>query len=82
MNFIVKQMLPLLEHVACFCIDLSSMKKPEPVHSWCSLALTDCLITLDGLVAVISDEWLIHELTKVCFKIVHCLSLLKLYIST
>jgi len=63
-NFIVKQMLPLLEHVVCFCIDLSSMKKPEPVHSWCSLALSDCLITLDGLVALISDELLIHELTK------------------
>ncbi|CAH2072430.1 unnamed protein product [Thlaspi arvense] len=63
-NFIVKQMLPLLEHVVCFCIDLSSMKKPEPVHSWCSLALTDCLITLDGLVSLISDELLIHELTK------------------
>ncbi|XP_002873901.2 protein GFS12 isoform X1 [Arabidopsis lyrata subsp. lyrata] len=63
-NFIVKQMLPLLENVVCFCIDLSSMKKPEPVHSWCSLALTDCLITLDGLVALISDELLIHELTK------------------
>lgn len=68
MNFIVKQMLPLLEHVVCFCIDLSSMKKPEPVHSWCSLALSDCLITLDGLVALISDELLIHELTKVCLK--------------
>ncbi|KAJ0243800.1 Protein GFS12 [Hirschfeldia incana] len=63
-NFIVKQMMPLLEHVVCFCIDLSSMKKPEPVHSWCSLALTDCLITLDGLVALIPDELLIHELTK------------------
>ncbi|ESQ41855.1 hypothetical protein EUTSA_v10012423mg [Eutrema salsugineum] len=63
-NFIVKQMLPLLEHVVFFCINLSSMKKPEPVHSWCSLALTDCLITLDGLVALISDELLIHELTK------------------
>ncbi|EOA22149.1 hypothetical protein CARUB_v10002715mg [Capsella rubella] len=63
-NFIVKQMLPLLEHVVCFCIDLSSMKKPEPVQSWCSLALTDCLITLDGLVALISDELLILELTK------------------
>ncbi|CAN7140768.1 unnamed protein product [Brassica rapa subsp. narinosa] len=63
-NYIVKQMMPLLEHVVCFCIDLSSMKKPEPVHSWCSLALTDCLITLDGLVALIPDELLIHELTK------------------
>ncbi|CAE6108597.1 unnamed protein product [Arabidopsis arenosa] len=63
-NFIVKQMLPLLENVVCICIDLSSMKKPEPVRSWCSLALTDCLITLDGLVALISDELLIHELTK------------------
>ncbi|KAH0860523.1 hypothetical protein HID58_088784, partial [Brassica napus] len=63
-NYIVKQMMPLLEHVVCFCIDLSSMKKPEPVHSWCSLALTDCLLTLDGLVALIPDELLIHELTK------------------
>ncbi|KAL1197808.1 Protein GFS12 [Cardamine amara subsp. amara] len=63
-NFIVKQMLPLVGHVVCFCIDLSSMKKPEPVHSWCSLAVTDCLITLDGLVSLISDELLIHELTK------------------
>lgn len=68
MNYIVKQMMPLLEHVVCFCIDLSSMKKPEPVHSWCSLALTDCLLTLDGLVALIPDELLIHELTKVCYK--------------
>ncbi|CAN8244047.1 unnamed protein product [Cochlearia groenlandica] len=64
LNFIVKQMMPLLEHVVCVCIDLSSMKKPEPVHSWCSLALTDCLITLDGVVALIPDDLLIHELTK------------------
>uniref|UniRef100_A0A1J3JH88 Putative inactive serine/threonine-protein kinase lvsG n=1 Tax=Noccaea caerulescens TaxID=107243 RepID=A0A1J3JH88_NOCCA len=64
MNFIAKQMLPLLEHVVSFCIDLSSTKKPEPVHSWCSLALSDCLITLDGLVALVSDNMLIHELTK------------------
>ncbi|KAG2300192.1 hypothetical protein Bca52824_036664 [Brassica carinata] len=63
-TFIIKQMMPLLEHVVCFCIDLSSMKKPEPVHSWCSLALADCLNALEGLVALIPDELLIHELTK------------------
>ncbi|XP_010546931.1 PREDICTED: protein GFS12 isoform X2 [Tarenaya hassleriana] len=63
-KFIVNQMLPLLEHVARFSIDVSSMKKPEPVHSWCSLALTDCLTTLNGLLVLVSDELLIQELTK------------------
>ena len=65
-TFIVRQMLPLLKCVARSCIDVSSMNKPEPVHSWSSLALIDCLMTLDGLVAFLPREAVVKALIEVC----------------
>ncbi|XVF28131.1 hypothetical protein REPUB_Repub15cG0002500 [Reevesia pubescens] len=62
--FIVRQMLPLLKHVARSCIDVSCMNKPEPVHSWSSLALIDCLMTLDGLVAFLPREAVVKDLIE------------------
>ncbi|XP_030949259.1 protein GFS12-like [Quercus lobata] len=61
-TFVVKQLLPLLKHVVRSCIDVSSMKKPEPVQSWSALALIDCLMTLDGLVAYLPREVVVKEL--------------------
>ncbi|PPD80535.1 hypothetical protein GOBAR_DD22544 [Gossypium barbadense] len=61
-TFILKQMLPLLKHVAHSCIGVSSMNKPEPMHSWCSSALVDCLMTLDGLVAFLPREAIVKDL--------------------
>ncbi|XP_022760770.1 LOW QUALITY PROTEIN: protein GFS12-like [Durio zibethinus] len=63
-TFIVRQMLPLLKHVARSCIDVSCMNKPEPVHSWSSLALIDCLMTLDGLVAFLPREAVVKDLIE------------------
>lgn len=65
-SFIVKQMLPLLKNVARSCIDISSRNKPEPVQSWNSLALIDCLMTLDGLIAFLPKEVVVKELIEVC----------------
>lgn len=65
-TFILKQMLPLLKHVARSCIVVSSMNKPEPMHSWCSSALVDCLMTLDGLVAFLTREAIVKDLIEVC----------------
>ncbi|KAG4129239.1 hypothetical protein ERO13_D09G066800v2 [Gossypium hirsutum] len=63
-TFILKQMLPLLKHVAHSCIGVSSMNKPEPMHSWCSSALVDCLMTLDGLVAFLPREAIVKDLIE------------------
>ncbi|KAK6265211.1 hypothetical protein QUC31_016048 [Theobroma cacao] len=63
-TFIVRQMLPLLEHVAHSCIGVSCMNKPEPVHSWSGLALIDCLLTLDGLVAFLPREAVVKDLIE------------------
>ncbi|XVE82350.1 hypothetical protein DITRI_Ditri15bG0141500 [Diplodiscus trichospermus] len=63
-SFIVRQMLPLLKHVARSCIDVSSINKPEPVHSWSSLALIDCLMTLDSLVAFLPREVVVKNLIE------------------
>ncbi|XP_039020629.1 protein GFS12-like isoform X1 [Hibiscus syriacus] len=63
-TFILKQMLPLLKHVAHSCIDVSSMNKPEPMHSWSSSALVDCLMTLDGLVAFLPREAIVKDLIE------------------
>lgn len=63
--FIVKQLLPLLKHVVHTCIEVSYVKKPEPVQSWSALALTDCLMTLPGLVAYLPREVVVKELIGV-----------------
>lgn len=63
-NFIVTQILPLLKNVVRFCIDVSSMNKPEPMQSWNSLALADCLVALDGLIAFLQQEVLVKELLE------------------
>ena len=63
--FIVKQLLPLLKHVVHTCIEVSYVKKPEPVQSWSALALIDCLMTLPGLVAYLPREVVVKELIGV-----------------
>ncbi|KAE9611270.1 putative protein kinase CMGC-CDKL-Cr family transcription factor WD40-like family [Lupinus albus] len=63
-SFIVKQMLPLLKNVARSFIDVSCMNKPDPVQSWSALALIDCLMTLDGLVAFLTVEVIVKELLE------------------
>ncbi|KAI7984174.1 Protein GFS12 [Camellia lanceoleosa] len=63
-NFVVRQILPLLRNVVNSCIDASYMTKPEPMQIWSSLALIDCLMTLDGLLAVLPMEVLIKELIE------------------
>lgn len=65
--FIVKQMVPLLKNVVRSFIDVSSMNKPDPVQSWSALALIDCMMTLDGLVAFLSEEVIVKELLEVWF---------------
>lgn len=66
-TFIIKQMLPLLKNVFRSFIDVSSMNKPDPVQSWSALALIDCMMTIDGLVAFLSEEIIVKELLEVCF---------------
>lgn len=63
--FVVKQMLPLLKHMVHVCISVSCMNKPEPVQSWSSLALVDCLVTLDGLLALLPGDVVVKELIQV-----------------
>ncbi|GAY35570.1 hypothetical protein CUMW_017090 [Citrus unshiu] len=63
-TFIVRQMLPLLKHVARSSIDVSNTNKPEPVQSWSALSLIDCLMTLDGLVAFLPREVVVKELIE------------------
>lgn len=64
-SFIVKQMLPLLKNVVQSFIDVSFVNKPDPVQSWSSLALIDCMMTLDGLVAFLTEEVIVKELLEV-----------------
>lgn len=66
-SFIVKQMLPLLKNVIRSFIDVSCMNKPDPVQSWSALALIDCMMTLDGLVAFLTEEIIVKELLEVSF---------------
>ncbi|XP_057424012.1 protein GFS12 isoform X2 [Lotus japonicus] len=61
-SFIVKQMLPLLKNVVRSFTDVSCMNKPDPVQSWSALALIDCMITLDGLAAFLTEEVIVKEL--------------------
>ncbi|RDX85099.1 Protein GFS12, partial [Mucuna pruriens] len=62
--FIVKQMVPLLKNVVRSFIDVSCMNKPDPVQSWSALALIDCMMTLDGLVAFLTEEVVVKELLE------------------
>ncbi|KAK3025328.1 hypothetical protein RJ639_043837 [Escallonia herrerae] len=63
-SFVVKQLLPLLRNVVRSCID-GSVNKTEPVQSWSALALTDCLLTLNGLAAVLPKVVVVKELIEV-----------------
>lgn len=64
-DFIVKQIVPLLRNVVQSCIGFSFVNKPEPVQSWNALALIDCLITLDGVIAALPKEVIVKELIEV-----------------
>lgn len=64
-SFIVRQMLPLLKHVAYSCFDVSSLNKSEPVLSWSALSLIDCLTSLEGLAAFLPSEVIVKELIEV-----------------
>ncbi|KAL0367846.1 UNVERIFIED_CONTAM: protein GFS12 [Sesamum radiatum] len=63
-KFVVKQILPLLNNVIHSCISTSHVNKPEPMQSWGSLALIDCLTALDGLVSVLTTETIVKELIE------------------
>ncbi|XP_074383078.1 protein GFS12 isoform X2 [Apium graveolens] len=63
-NFVVNQELPLLRSIASSCINVSSVNKPEPLQSWGTLALMDCLMTLDGLVPILKEEVVVKELIE------------------
>lgn len=61
----MKQILPLVKNVVQSCIGSSSPNKPDSVQSWSTLALMNCLVMLDGLVAVLSNVMIIKELIEV-----------------
>ncbi|XP_059632013.1 protein GFS12 isoform X2 [Cornus florida] len=61
-NFVVRHILPLLRNVVRSCVDVSHVNKPEPMQSWSTLAISDCLISLNGLVAVLPREVVVKEL--------------------
>lgn len=63
--FIIRQMIPLLKHVARSSIDVSHMNKSEPAQSWSTFSLIECLMTLDGLVAFLPREVVVKELIEV-----------------
>ncbi|KAL9263385.1 GFS12-like protein [Drosera capensis] len=63
-SFIVRLLLPLLKNVARRCIHTANMNNPEPVQSWSSLALVDCLMTLNGLIPYLSKEVVVKELIE------------------
>lgn len=64
-NFVVNQVLPVLRSISSSCIDVSCVNKPEPLQSWATLALMDCFMTLDGLVAILKKEVVVKELIEV-----------------
>lgn len=66
-TFIVRQMLPLLKYVARSCLNVSFTNKSEPIQSWGTLCLIDCLMTVDGLVAFLPREVVVKELIEVFF---------------
>ncbi|KAK9672098.1 hypothetical protein RND81_12G076200 [Saponaria officinalis] len=63
-DFIITQILPLLKNFIRSCIDTSFINKPEPVQSWNSLALVDCLRVLDGLIAFLQKEVVVKKLLE------------------
>ncbi|PON68424.1 Regulatory associated protein of TOR [Parasponia andersonii] len=63
-TFIVRQILPLLKHVVHSCIGISNTEKPEPVQNWSALALSDCLMTIAGLVTFLPKEVVLKELIE------------------
>ncbi|KAL9233058.1 hypothetical protein vseg_008099 [Gypsophila vaccaria] len=63
-HFIITQILPLLKNFIHSCIDTSFINKPEPVQSWNSLALVDCLRALDGLIAFLQKEVVVKRLLE------------------
>ncbi|KAL0393360.1 UNVERIFIED_CONTAM: protein GFS12, partial [Sesamum radiatum] len=63
-KFVVKHILPLLNNIIHSCISTSHVTKPEPMQSWGSLALIDCLTALDGLVPVLTTETIVKELIE------------------
>ncbi|KAH6788322.1 protein serine/threonine kinase [Perilla frutescens var. frutescens] len=63
-KFVVKQILPLLSSVVNSCICTLNVSKPEPIQSWGSSALIDCLTALDGLVPVLTSEMIVKELIE------------------
>ncbi|KAJ6790923.1 protein GFS12 isoform X2 [Iris pallida] len=63
-KFVVRQILPLLRNAILSCIDASHMNKPEPLHSWISLALIDSFSTLAGLVSVLPVDVVLKELIQ------------------
>ncbi|CAO2838377.1 unnamed protein product [Amaranthus hypochondriacus] len=63
-NFVVSQIVPLLKTVVRSCIDTSSTNNPEPVQSWNSLALVDCLFVFNGLITMLQKEVVVKELLE------------------
>ncbi|XP_051129702.1 protein GFS12 isoform X2 [Andrographis paniculata] len=63
-NFIMKQIIPLLHSIIETCISASFVHNAEPIQSWASLALVDCLTALDGLVPSMSTETIVKELIE------------------
>ncbi|XP_071701722.1 protein GFS12 isoform X2 [Rutidosis leptorrhynchoides] len=63
-TFIVKHVLPLLKNVVRACVDVSNVSRPEPMQSWSSLALMDCLMTLDGIVEFLPNHVVVKELIE------------------
>lgn len=61
----MKHILPLLRNFVLSCIFNSHANKTEPVQSWGSLALIDCLAALDGLVSVLPNDMIVKELIEV-----------------
>ena len=75
-NFVVSQIVPLLKTVVRSCIDTSSTNNPEPVQSWNSLALVDCLFVFNGLIAMLQKEVVVKELLEVLTFPYNCFYLL------
>lgn len=61
----MRQILPLLKNVVRSCVEVSHVNKPEPMQSWSSLALIDCLMTLDCISCILPKEVVVRELIEV-----------------
>ncbi|CAI9090600.1 OLC1v1025407C1 [Oldenlandia corymbosa var. corymbosa] len=62
-DFIVKHILPLLKNLMRFCINQSSVNKPELIQGY-STSLINSFNVLDGLVAQLSRETIVKELIE------------------